>query len=92
VRWIAQLPCDIGRERPIPDCTILTTPGIKLRQESKNPIRLLPQTRRYAGAYIFFGSAAASLFRQARPVLRLGHPKSPVFRFTLGELSAQRSA
>jgi hypothetical protein len=45
-----------------------------------------------AGAVFFVAGAAASLFREARPVLRLGHPKSPVCRFALGELSAQRSA
>ena len=38
------------------------------------------------------GGAAASLFRQAGPSLRLRHPKNPVCRLTLGELPAQRSA
>jgi hypothetical protein len=47
-----------------------------------------PQTREDAGADLCSRPAAKSLFRQARPVLRLRHPENSVSRLPLCELSA----
>ena len=91
VRWIAQLPCDIGRERPIPDCTILTTPGSKLRQQSKipNPTAPANSPRRRSSSFspaLRFPSFTGATSSPPPP------SKEPGFPVRAGELSAQRRA